>query len=298
MNGFIIPELIIESLIRDGLQNVKNNPAIIDDIFAQLTRNYSSRKYGEAEITKIKAFIQKEVAVVFSYHQVDQKPITISIMVGSDVESRPRAHLGDHYSEETEQITDEDELQALHRVDNLIVTSYDPLTGKVSVDDSADLSEVYRNMIYVDSAQNEFPILTGINNLPGEKSFFIMKQAEVDISDDTGYIRSSLDYKQFEVKGVTGDVSLVLGVHTKDALTTKYMYILLKYFILSRKKDMIKRGLYVSSYSGSDFNRDSQFVGDQVYTRFLTITGKVDDTWQSDQVVLIDNIEIDCEPVE
>lgn len=298
MNGFNVPELIIESLIRDGIQNVRNDPKIIDDLFAQLTRNYNSRKYGSAEITKIKALVQKEIAVTFSYHEVDAKAPCISIMIGSDNEVAKRDHLGDHYSEQTEDITDSAELEALKRVENLVVISYNELTGQVSVDDATDLSEVYRNMIYVDSANNEFPITGGVNNLPGQKSFYIQKLAEVDISTNDGHIKSSVNYRQFEVKGVTSDVTLVLGVHSKDSLTTKWLYILLKYFIISRKKDMIKRGLYLAMFSGSDFGRDSEYLGDQVKTRFLTITGKVDDTWRSDQVTVIDNIEIDAEPVE
>lgn len=298
-NGFLLPELILESLIRDGFVNVRNDPKIVDDLFAQLTRDYNNRKYGAAEVTKIKAMIEKEVAVVFSYHQVDASVPCISIMIGGDNESKARDHLGDYYEGQTEEITDTQELQDLHRVDNLSAISYNPLTGKIDIGDESDLSEVYRNMIFVDSVGNEFPIITGINNLDGEKSIFIQKQAEVMLDGETPmFIKSSLDYKQFEVKGVTGDVSLVLGVHTKDALTTKYLYILLKYFILSRKTDMIKRGLYLAMYSGSDFNRDSAYVGDQVYTRFLTITGKIDDTWRSDQVVLIDNIEVVATPVD
>ena len=298
MQGFILPELVIESLIRDGLKNVQDDPTIIDSIFSQLTRSYNTRKYGTPEIDKIKQLILKEVAVVFSYHEVDQKPLSISIMVGSDTEHKPRAHLDDFYEEVQTELVDTEELEALHRVENINVLSYNQLTGQIIVADSTDLSPAYRYMIFVDASGTEFQIEGGICNDIGNKSFFIQKLAEVDFSTATSYIKSSLDYKRHEVRGVSGDTTLVLGCHSKDALTTKYLYILLKYFILSRKHDMIKRCMYLASYSGSDFGRDSQFLGDQVFTRFLTITAKVDDTWRSDQVVLIDNIEVDADPVE
>jgi hypothetical protein len=84
MQGFILPELIVESIIRDGLINVRNDPTIIDSIFAQLTRSYNNRKYGETELTKIKALILHDIAVLYSYHQVDAKDQSISIMVGTD----------------------------------------------------------------------------------------------------------------------------------------------------------------------------------------------------------------------
>lgn len=298
MQGFILPELIIESIIRDGIDNVRQDPTIIDSVFAQLTRSYNSRKYGSSEIAKIKALVQKEIAVVFSYHEVDAKVPCFSIMIGSDNDSSKRAHIGDHYEEVTEQIADAEELEALHKVEDMTVTGFDPLTGKVSVVDGTDLSMIYKGMIYVDSVGTEHDITGGINNTPGDKSFFINKSDEVDFSLPNGIIKSSLDYKQYEVKGVTSDVQLIVGAHSKDALTTKYLYILLKYFILSRKADIIKRCLYTITYSGSDFNRDSQFVGDQVFTRFFTVIGKVDDTWRSDQVQLIDNVVVCADPIE
>lgn len=298
MQGFILPELIVESIIRDGIANIKANPKILESVFAQLTRAYASRKYGDSEIAKIKKMIQKEIAVLYSYHEVDAQPISISIMIGSDNENRQRTHLNDYYEGICEEIVNVDELEALHRVNDIQVTNYEPTSGKVTVSDSTDLSPVYKNMIFVDSSQTEYPILTGINNTPGDKSFFIQKDADLDYSDNTSLIKSSLDYKAYEIRGTTSEISLVLGVHTKDALTTKYLYILLKYFMLSRKHDLIKRGIYVASYTGSDFNRDSQYVGDHIYTRFLTINGRIDDTWRSDEVVLIDNIEINAKPID
>lgn len=295
--GFNIPELIVESIIRDGIQNVKNDLTIIDSLFTQLTRSYNSAKYGAAEINKIKALITaKEFPVVYSYHDVEAHNFSYSIMIGNDDEDKRRAHLNDDYGDETDQITDPVELAALVRVSGIVPNSYDSLSGKVSVPDSVDLSQTYNGLIYVDDQLNEFPIKSGVDNTPGQKAFFIQKQAELSLG--TGEIKSSLDYEVSEVRGVTSDIKLVIGVHAKDALTVKWLYILLKYFVLSRKFDLIKRGIYVASYNGSDFNRNQEFVGDRVFTRFWTLTGKVDDTWRSDQVVLIDHFEIQGTPID
>ncbi len=298
MMGFNLSELIIESIIRDGLQNVRNDPTIIDSVFAQLTRAYNAEKYGQAEITKIKNLVLKDIAVIHGYHEVDTKPLCYSIVIGSDNEHKPRAHLDDDYAEVSEAIVNPIELQALHRVDNLIVTAFDSLSGRVSVDPASDLSQIYKGMLYVDSIGTEHEIIGVISNALNDKFFFISKLDEVDFSTSTGFIKSSLNYKEYEIKGVTSDIQLVVGAHSKDALTTKYLYILLKYFILSRKHDLIKRDFYLASYSGSDFNRDSAHIGDQVFTRFLTINAKCDDTWRSDQVVLIDHVEIRATPID
>lgn len=296
MNGFNLPELIVESIIRDGLINCKENPAIIDNVFAQLTRSYNSRKYGQTELNKIKNLLKKDIAVVYSYFEVDEKTPCFSIMIGADDEDAKRDHLGDDYGTVEEEIVDPAKLEALHRVEGVVISSYNAQSGQAKVDDSVDLSEIYKGMVYEDEEGREFFIVGGISNEPGNK-FFTLDKA-LDELGTTGLIKSSLDYEVTEVRGITSDVSLVIGVHSKDALTTKYLYILLKYFLLSRKKDMIKRGLYLPTMHGSDFNRDQQFVGDKIYTRFLTMKGKVDDTWRTDQVVLIDNIIVEGKPVE
>lgn len=298
MNGFILPELIVESVIRDGLQNVKNNTTIIPDLFAQLTRNYNNQKYGSSEVTKIQTLINtKEIPVVYSYSDVDAKAPCFSIMIGSDDESIRRDHLGDYYGSEDKTITDPILLNQLIVVPDFTPTSYDPNSGRVSVDDSVDLTPVYKGFIFVDAFETEHTVIGAIDNNDGQKCFFIGKNEDVDISD-VCQIKSPLNYTEAEIKGVTGDIKMVVGVHAKDALTVKYLYILLKYFILSRKPDLIKRGLYLATYNGSDFNRNQEYLGDRVFTRFLTVNGKVDDTWSSDQVDLIDAVVVNGKPIE
>lgn len=294
--GFIMPELIIESLIRDGLNNVRTNLEIIPDIFAQLTRGYNTAKYGAAEVAKIQALVTaKDIAVTYSYHDVESRSPCYSIMVGEDTEDKRRAQLEDFEEDLQIDITDPVKLAALIKVSNITATAYDPKSGKVSVVDGTDLSQTYNGLIFVDASDIEHPIVNGVDNLTGEKGVFIDRNTTFDFSGPC-LIKSSLNFEQFEVKELTSDIKLVIGCHSKDALTTKYMYILLKYFIFSRKFDMIKRGMYLSSYAGSDFLRDGAYQGDHVFTRFLTVSGKVDDTWRADQVDLIDRVIIIGDP--
>jgi hypothetical protein len=296
--GFNIPELIVESIIRDGIQNVRNNPSIIDDVFTQLTRAYNSAKYGATEIAKIKTMMTaKEFPVVYSYSDVEAHNFCFSIVVGNDDEDKRRAHLNDDYGSETDFLVDPADIAALTVIPNIQPTAYDPISGKVSIPDSVDLTNAFRGLVYVDDQGTEHTIVGGIDNTPGQRNFFVPKQDEVSILAP-GYIKSPLDYTVSEIRGVTSDIQLVIGVHAKDALTVKWLYILLKYFVLSRKFDLISRGIYVASYHGSDFNRNQEYLGDRVFTRFWTLTGKVDDTWRSDLVELIDRVIIDGTPVD
>lgn len=286
-------DIIVESVIRDGIEFLKQNPTRVDDIFRSMTRMYASQKYGQAEIEKIKTMLStKNIAVVHSFHEASAKSPCYSIQLGTDNEAKERARLGDFEADDEVELTVEEAEQYI-KIENLTPTAYDPLSGKVSVPNSADMSLVHKQFIFVDAANVEHEIRPGISNVDGNKFFFVAKQSDVDISGP-GLIKSFLDYSQHERRGDTSAVNILIGVHSKDALLTKYLYVILKYIVKSRKHDLIKRGLVNSSFQGSDFTRDLRYEGDMVFTRFFTLSGQVDDTWRSDDVDLIDSVEIDA----
>jgi hypothetical protein len=296
--GVIIPDLIVESIIRDGLENIKNDLTIIDDIFSELNENYTLRKYGAAEIAKIKTFFTqkgKSIAVVHSFHEAAAKNPAYSIQMGMDNEKVDESLLQDFVAD-TQEDLNATELQDLVKADNIVPDSYDEISGILRLPDSVDLSTAYPNHIYVDGVGTEHTI-KGISEATGDKFLSFEPGSEVDISD-FGQIKSFITVKQYEDAQVTDMVKILIGVHSKEALLTKYLYAILKYILLSRKQDMIKRCFDKTTLSGSDFTRDMKYQGDMVYTRFLTITGTVEDSWKSDKVDLIDAIEIDAEPID
>lgn len=290
--SFILPELVVESVIRDGLANLRANPQIVDDVFGMFLRKPFQRKYGQKELDKIKKMVvEKQIAVVFSYYEVDSQSPCFSIMVGTDDDDKRTASLGDFRRDVFEDKTDPDSLAKLILVDQTIVQSWDPQSGELVLSNDADLSQVTKNNLVVNENNVEYTV-SAVVDTPTLKAVYV-KNGESDSFEinDVVTIKSSLDFNKYEVNGVNSDVKVVIGVHTKDALTTKYMYLLLKHLLLSRKKDLIKRCLIVSSFSGSDFGRDIQYAGDRVYTRFLTLTGKVEDSWKQSEVTLIEDIQ-------
>lgn len=299
--SFVLPDLVVESVIRDGIANIVADPTILDDVFEQLNANYASRKYGTAEITKIKDLLtganKDNIAFVHSFHAAHAKAPAYSIQLGSDVEDKPTAYLDDFDDDLRETITDPVALSAYEKETGILPDSYNTITGMVSVPDSVDLSTTYTGYIYVDGSDNEHTILSGISDTTGSKFFFIAKGATVDIGS-AGLIKSPIDYTQTEIRGSHHEVQLLIGVHTKEALLTKYLYTLLKYFLKSRKHDLVSRGIIASTMSGSDFTRDLKYEGDMVYTRFLTFSGKINDSWRSDQVQLIDSVAVEGTPID
>jgi len=290
--SWVIPDLVIESILRDGFEDLKANPTRIDELFAQLNFAYAARKNGTQEIDRIRNLLtgvdNQEIAIVHSFHSAEAKPPSISIQLGHMSEDKQLARLQD-FEESFSEPLSTIELASLVKIASLLPDAYDSLTGKVSVPDSVDVSLIFPSYIFVDGASVEHIVRPGVSNVDGNKFFFLPVQTSVDIGSP-GSIKSQLTEKIVEVRSITDDVSILLGVHSKEALLTKYLFMITQFILASRKDDLIARCFIVSTMSGSDFRKDMEYQGDQVFNRFLTIYGKVEQSWRSDQVSLIDSV--------
>jgi len=290
--SFKLPDLIVESIIRDGLNNARRDETVIEDVFQDLTLSFASKKYGQAEIEKIKTVIRnKEVSVVHAFAINNITNPCISIHLSEDFEEESQAPMGGYQRNFTQPFTSPEKLAALVRVPSFTPTSYDSAVGTVYVPDGVNLAAVHKNLLFVDTDKNEFYILGGINNELGAKQFLIEAGATPTIGAGCE-IKSSIDYDQFLQRGNAERTAIVLGIHTQEALLTKYLYTLVKYFILSRKRDMITRGFQLNNYSGSDFQRNQDFEANNVFSRHITLSGLVLHDWRSDKVQLIDNVDV------
>jgi hypothetical protein len=290
--GFNMTDLLLEGVINEGFEAIKKSPKLIDDVFSKLS-NISpiiNKKFGKKEIARIKKyFVEKEIKVVQAFpNQADVPSISIQLIDGA--ENQRYAHIDDFVGESTEDITDIEELAEKVRAQNLGVSDYDPLSGTLTLDSNDNITNVVKNNLFVDASGDTFPILAIVDEL-GDKRLLIEKGSNPDISDVCS-VKSQITWKQHEVRGNIEDEKLLIGIHTEERLLTIYLFTLVKYFILSRKKDLIKRGFHLSSYNVSDFNRNQNFQADHVYSRYITLSGIVENEWESDVIDAIEAADI------
>ena len=290
--SFKMPDLICESILRDGFEVCRRYPYVIDDVFGELTRPFAEKKYGVPELEKIKKIIMnKEVSIVHSFNLVAANLPCISIQLSDDRESTERAHMGNYRGLLTVPYSTPEQIAQTIQVPAFTAISYNAVTGALAVPDSVNLFAIHLGLIVHDSTGASFPILGGIINDLGAKQVMISTDCVIDIANPID-IRTTLDYDMYRQNGNVEEVQLILGIHTKEALLTKYLYTLVKYFMISRKNDLIRRGLQLNTYTGSDFNRNVEYVGDVVYTRFFHVIGTVQHSWRADKVHLIDSIDV------
>ncbi len=290
--AFIIPEIVITSVINDGIQNCRDDKSIVQDVFGNLTRSFANTKYGLAEINKIQKMLEtKTIPIVHSMNMVTAEVPCISVALLSDSEDTRHAGFSDYMTTTNVALTDPSDLAALIQVPSFTPNSYNSTTGAISIPDSVDLSQIYINLLFVDATGAEFPILGGIVDTTGSKQVIIESGQTVSLSIGAT-IQSSINYLQYQVKGNVENVQLMIGIHTKEPLMTKYLYTLVKYFILSRKISLIKRDFQLATYSGSDFTRDQQYGGDAVFTRFLTLNGMIQNDFNAQKVKVYDDVNV------
>jgi hypothetical protein len=289
--SYYLPDIIVESVLREAFAVVKRNPEIIDHVFRSLTQpGEINKKYGKRELDRIKQNIEKyDWSFVHSFNLIDESVPCISMQLMSENEAR-EVNLEDFSADARFQLPPE-ELASLIVIQGFTPTAYNPLTGAVSVDDAVDLTNVQINLLFQDASGGIYVIQGGINEAPGQKQFMINANVAPNISGPC-LIKSAIDFKQVTVRTTMTDVNILLGVHTRDPLLTKYFYILLKYFLMARKHVLIERGFICSKFQGSDFTRNLKIDGDSVFNRFLTLTGKVEDSFRSDVTQVFDAVNV------
>jgi hypothetical protein len=290
--SFKLPDLVVESILKDGLNNARRDPSVIWDVFGELGRKYARKKYGHREIDKIVEIVQnQEVSIVHSYNLVNANLPCISIQLADDREQTENAHMGDFVYLYDRPYTTPEQLASTVIVPSFTISTYNQGTGIVTIPDSVDLSVVHINQLIQDAEGNQFAIIGGINNAVGAKTVYVEPGSQINVPG-VFQIVSSINYDEFYIHGNIEHTQLILGIHTKEALLTKYLYTLVKYFVLSRKKDMTARGLQLDTYSGSDFHRNMEYDGNVVYSRFFNLSGIVQHSWRQDKVLLIDSIDV------
>ena len=78
--GAPITELTLETIIRDGLGDLRNNPSQLDDIFSKFLNTYFNNQFGQTAIDELKTYIQNnQIKLVQSWSMVPMQLPCVSI---------------------------------------------------------------------------------------------------------------------------------------------------------------------------------------------------------------------------
>ncbi len=94
----IMPQISLQRVISEGIEIVKNNIDVLDDIFQFYLIEEMADDYGQNYIDNIKTwFTETEIPVVQAWSLDPQRAPQISIHLATEVEDESKAAIGDHW---------------------------------------------------------------------------------------------------------------------------------------------------------------------------------------------------------
>ncbi len=285
--GAGLTDLIFESVIRDGLGSIRATPSILDDIFSRFKEAQFINQFGQTQIDRLKTYIQNnQIKITQAFSMIPTVIPCFSIqLIRADEEERLQ-QFGNEYEDVDTAITPATIVSVVDP------GTYDTLSGKLTVINAADLSVVCPGLIFKDSLGIDFEIQSGNSNLSGNKYINIGSGKEPSLLPG-GKIVSSLDFKRVERRIIRLRETIRLGCHAKDDIhLTKYLYYILLYILKSRQDSLITRGIQLDRGISSIFDRSEDFVGENIFSRYMDVVCISEFDWDQSQVNMVDCFDL------
>lgn len=273
--GDVFFRRVIELVLRD----IRQNPWLIDDILSDfVTDPMLSGIYGQKEIENAKKWIADNEISVFLPHRMDlEKMPCVTIAIGANMEDRSLGRMAD-----LTHIVETLDPAKIGKVIPYVIspfsyTSYDQVTGFFEVPNTVNLLLVQPGMVVIDPQTGMGFIVTGKSN----NGFSIAAGTAINFLT-IGIIPEYRIYKaRREVATFQENISIGCHVHG-DPNALLWLYSIMMYGLLRYREGLIEsRNFQISNLQTTDMIRNDAFqsFGENVYSRFITITGQVENTW-------------------
>ena len=147
-------DVVIKEAIDLGLDDLRKNPWLIEDIFSDFIENpILAQKYGMKEIENAKNFLKNNKIHIFMAHRLDKEEMPcITIALGDSTEDKSLATLADQ-SADIEDLDPEDIGKPIqYIIKPFEVVSYNSATGVVVIPKDDNFQYINEGMLLVDSS--------------------------------------------------------------------------------------------------------------------------------------------------
>lgn len=251
----------------------------MDDILADFINDpMLSGIYGQKEIDNAKKWFAENEISIFLPHRMDlEKMPCITISIGSNIEDRSLSRLGDMtpYVEELEYSTVGKTIPYILQPFDYV--SYDQATGYFQISPEKDLTIVRPGMVVLDPATGNGFVISNVDN----QGFFISAGTNITFTSigvipHYRILRARREIATFQEK-------ITIGCHAHgDPNALLWLYSIMMYGLLRYREGVLEsRNFQLSNIETSDMIRNDAFnsFGENVYSRFITISGQVENTW-------------------
>jgi hypothetical protein len=282
-------DIEIQAFLDDGFEYIRANPDVFTEIFKHFQEPHLEKLYGNREVDRVKKwFLGTHVPVIQSWNLGPSRVPCVSIHLAASSEATQYSYFGDH-AETNEEI---DASQATVIVDDFVPAAYDSTTGVITINpDTTDISNIRPNYILVDASGEAFLIIPVIDL---ENNFFTIDITEgsgvdvrsLHIQDGVGVVKKKHGQSEFME-------NIDLGIHGKDDNNTVlWMYYIIVWLLFRFKATLEERGIDIHTFSASEFDRQSKFVEENIYSRWIRLVGKTTVEWSEDKLPIATTFDL------
>lgn len=273
-------DLEVQNLLRFGLDYIRAHPEVLDEIFANFKKDHLKVIYGDKEIDKIKAWINTNNIPVFLAWGLDaQRVPCLSVHLKEAIEDQRRAFFSDHGG----LISQPKEARTI--IPEFVPDGFDSETGEIDVPDGISLDCVRPGHIICDGKKEEY-LITQMT-----PDGFIVDQSGAPVDSSKVTIKSFIKEEIKKVGHSYFTESVDIGIHGhSDKDTVLWMYYITAWILLRFKAEIEKRCMDLSTFSASDFKRDNQYLGENIFTRWIRLTARTQQTWFEDPLPQVDTL--------
>lgn len=274
-------DLLIKTAIHHVLEEVKKQPWLLDDILSELTCDpLLSTIYGKKEIDRAKEWLaNNQIEILLKFRNDNAPTPYVSISLGSSSEATEHATLGDATSEVKTLTPTQVNKPIPYIIKPFVIQNYDQATGAVEVPDGTQIITVSPGMFLVDpDTGNAYEI-----EKRDGTHIFLLNQPVITMTK-AGVIPQYMEWRA-RVEQAWFKETYSIGCHVHgDPAPLLWLHSILLYGMLRYRESLFEaRGLAISSVASTDLvERTTAFdnpAGEQVFSRWITLTGIVRNTW-------------------
>jgi hypothetical protein len=290
--GIFQGDIIVKSAIELALEHLRDNPWVLEDIFRSLLENpILSRKYGMKEINRAKEFILNNNIPIYMVNRIDTQEFPcITIAVGASQEDKSAATLGD-MSVMIEEYSPSDIQQTIpFIVPPFVPTSYDINTGIVEMDPSVvEYKYIGTGMVVIETSTGRGFIINGKSGVNG---FQIAVGSEINASE-LAIIPQYAVFRGRRERAISQE-SYNIGCHVQgDPSTLIFLYSVVKYALFRYREGLLEANNFqLSNLSSTPIIHDDSFGVENVYSRGITLSGQVEESWVKTPYRVIEAVDL------
>lgn len=278
--GIFQLDLTIKTAIELGLEDMRNNPWLLDHMLEDTIKNpYLREKYGQKQIDACKEwFLNNQIDIYMRDRDDKDRFPCITIAPGLDDEKDDMKHMADLSTETITLMPNQIGKPIPFVVKPFTPDGYDQDTGMVSIPDVPGADAIAPGMILVNPSNGEGFVIREITPEG------VMIDAGLDFNATQLAVVPQYQYYEARIEHAFFQLSTTVGCHVHgDPQALLWLHSIVKTALLRYKEGLFEaQGFSQMHIASGEMMEDPSFSGpggEKSYMRKISLSGMIEDTW-------------------